>query len=117
MASRAGLQPIGPIASNLADMESLLEKWNREARLQTPVDWYYSLGPRSFIFLDISAILTLLKNFCISHWMGPRKSASNRAPHLVRPTLMASAKCLAYLAILWLEKERTKQTAVARPKI
>ena len=28
-----------------------------------------------------------LKTFCTRHWMGPRKSASNRAPHLLRPAL------------------------------
>ena len=62
-------------------------------------------------------MLTLLKNFCTRHWMGPQKSASNRAPHLLRQALMASAKCLAYLVSLWLEKQRTKQTTVARSKI
>jgi len=31
--------------------------------------------------------MTLLKNFCTRHWVGPRKSASNRAPHLLRPAL------------------------------
>jgi len=28
--------------------------------------------------------LMFLKNFCTRHWVGPRKSASNRAPHLLR---------------------------------
>ena len=62
-----------PIAFNRVDMESLLEKWNRGACLQTPVDWHYPFGPRSFTLLVISTILTLLKNFCTRHWMGPEK--------------------------------------------
>jgi len=32
-------------------------------------------------------LMTLLKNVCTCHWMGPGKSASNRAPHLLKPAL------------------------------
>jgi len=60
--------------------------------------------------------MTLLKNFCTRHWMGPRKSAFNWAPHLLRPALIASPKFSAYLVILWFQKQRPKQNTVARPK-
>jgi len=32
-------------------------------------------------------LMILLKNVCTNHRMGPHKSASNRAPHLLRPAL------------------------------
>jgi len=40
----------------------------------------------------ISIIMTWcpIKNFCIGHWVGPRKSASNRAPHLLTPALVVA---------------------------
>jgi len=69
--------------------KSLLERWNWEACLQTPLDWRYSFEPRYFTSLMISTIMTLVKNFCTRHWMGPSKSASNRAPHLLMPALVS----------------------------
>ena len=44
-------------------------------------------------------LMTLLKNFCTRQWMGLRKSASNRAPHLVRPALTV---CMCWSIIMWL---------------
>jgi len=33
-----------------------------------------------------------LKNFYTRHWVGPRKSASNRAPHLLMPALLPTTR-------------------------
>ena len=41
--------------------------------------------------------LMFLKNFCTRHWVGPRKSASNRAPHLLRPALVISKTSLFHI--------------------
>ena len=59
-------------------LKSLLESWN----------WGSCPRPRPFTS-TISTIITWcpIKNFCICHCVGPRKSASNRAPNLLRPAL------------------------------
>jgi len=50
------------------------------------------VSPLQVLFFQIFRCLSLwldaiLKNFCIRHWMGPRKCSSNRVPRLIRPAL------------------------------
>jgi len=73
-------------------------RWSICWRIETgvtpspPLASRYLFGPRSFTS-TISIIMTWcppLKSFCTRHWVGPSKSASNRAPHLLRPALVSS---------------------------
>jgi len=58
-------------------LKSMLERWN----------WGHV--PDLPFTSTISIVMTCasLKKFCTRHWLGPRKSASNRARHLLRPAL------------------------------
>jgi len=55
-------------------LKSLLERWNCGHAISIIMTW------------------CPIKNFCMRHWVGPRKSASNRAPHLLRPALSATVR-------------------------
>ena len=72
-----------------------LQKWTW-GYPQTPIAWHWRF--RTSLFHHNSWFLWLLldavlKSFCTSHWVGPRKNASNRAPHLLRPALESSTSC------------------------
>jgi len=69
-------------------------RWRDETEVMPPVflAWHRSFGPRSFtstIFIIMA--WWPLRNFCTRYWVGPRKSASNRPPHLLRPALLPGA--------------------------
>jgi len=72
------------------DMESLRCRSEPGVMHQSPPPWHCRF--RTSLFHHNSWFLwlwldALLKSFCTSHWVGPRKNASNRAPHLLRPAL------------------------------
>ena len=50
-------------------------------RLALPLQASLFYITHDFYYYDL---MTFLKNFRTRHWMGPRKSVSNRAPHLLR---------------------------------
>ena len=74
-----------------------VEVFNGEVKLKgmlpDPPAWHSPVEARFFpplifiIWLDAH-----LKKLCTPHWIGPHKSASTRAPHLLRPALPVGAR-------------------------
>jgi len=79
------------IRMNLFLVPLLKMPWIRLWRPQNSLALCRPFGPRSFKrFLTLS-LDALFRNFCALHWVVPRKSASNRAPHLLRPALLTTS--------------------------
>jgi len=70
---------------------SHLQRWSWGAFPQKPWLGIALFGPRAFTSRMIFTILTWWpsSNFCTRQWVGPRKSSSNRTPHVICPALSA----------------------------